>query len=227
MLILRGLLGVVFQVALLGAGLYLPAGTWDWPRATQFLVSYTVIVSASVFALARFAPQGLEARLAAPMDRSQPFGDVVASALLFSSMVAWWIFIPLDVFRLSLLPPPYLLVSALGAVVSVGGLGIIMLTIYQNAYVMPIVKEQSDRGQVLVDSGLYGCIRHPMYAGMFLWFIGIALWLESIAAALAVALILPGIWLRIRIEEQTLAESLPGYAEYMARVPYRLLPRVW
>ena len=227
MLIIRGLLGVVFQVALFGAGLYLPAGTWDWPRAAQFLVSYTLIVSVSVFVLARFAPQGLEARLAAPVDRTQPRGDVVASALLFSSIAAWWVFIPFDVFRLELLPPPSLLVSALGAVVSVGGLGIIILTIYQNAYVMPIVKEQSDRGQVLVDSGLYGRIRHPMYTGMLLWLLGLALWLESTAAALAVALMFPSIWLRIRVEEQTLAENLPGYAEYMARVRYRLFPRVW
>ena len=107
------------------------------------------------------------------------------------------------------------------------GLGIALMTHYQNAFVAPIVKDQFERGQVLVDTGLYGRIRHPMYSGMLLWIFGLALWLESTAGALAVLAFFPCFFARIRIEERTLRETLKGYADYMTRVPYRLVPFVW
>lgn len=227
MLVLRSLIGVVFQLALFAAGLLLPAGTWYWPRAIQFLAVYGIVISAAVLVLARIAPGGLEARLSAPIAKSQPAADRIATSLLLVAWIAWWVFIPIDVFRLRLLPPPSPLVSALGAAVSFGGLGIILTTIYQNAFVAPIVKDQSERGQVLIDTGLYGRIRHPMYLGFILFLAGLGLWLESATAALAVLALLPFLWARIRVEERTLREMLPGYADYMDRVPYRLVPLVW
>ena len=101
------------------------------------------------------------------------------------------------------------------------------MTIHQNAFVAPIVKDQSDRGQTLVDTGLYGRIRHPMYLGFILWLAGLALWLESTAGAIAVSALLPAFLLRIRVEERTLGATLQGYEDYKNRVPYRLLPFVW
>ena len=226
-LVIRSLIGVAFQIALFGAGLFLPAGTWDWPRATAFLAVYGVVVCVAVVVLARVAPGGLEARLMAPVAASQPWADRVATALLLLSIVVWWVFVPIDVFRLQLLPPPPLWVSILGAAVSLAGLGVIIATIYQNAFVAPIVKDQSDRGQVLIDTGLYGRIRHPMYLGFFVWLGGLALWLESTAAMVALAALLPAFYVRIRVEERTLRETLPGYADYTGRVPHRLVPYVW
>ena len=105
MLVLRGLIRTAVQVALLGAVLLLPAGTWDWPRAIQFLVGYGLVVALAVVVLARIAPEGLEARLAAPASTSQPMGDRIASGLLLTSLVAWLVSIPIDVFRLQLFPP--------------------------------------------------------------------------------------------------------------------------
>jgi protein-S-isoprenylcysteine O-methyltransferase Ste14 len=226
-LVIRSLIGVAFQIALMGAGLFLPAGTWDWPRAAQFLVVYGVVVCLAVVALARGAPGGLEARLAAPAAASQPPADRVATFLLVLSMVAWWVFIPIDVFRLQLLPPPPLLASILGAGASLTGLGVVLATMYQNAFVAPIVKDQSDRGQVLIDTGLYARIRHPMYNGMLIYFFGLALWLESTAAAVAVLALLPSFYARMQVEERTLRATLPGYTEYMERVPHRIVPHVW
>ena len=100
MLVLRGLIGGAVQVALIGAVLLLPAGTWDWPRAIQFLMGYGLVVGIAVVVLARIAPEGLEARLAAPASASQPLGDRIASALLFAALFAWLVFVPIDVFRL-------------------------------------------------------------------------------------------------------------------------------
>ena len=227
MLVLKSLIGVAFQLALFAALLLLPAGTWHWPRAVQFLVFYGIVVTVAVFVLARIAPGGLEARLSAPAAASQPVADRIATALLILAIIAWFVFIPIDVFHLRLLPSPSLLVSVLGAAVSIVGLGITLITLYQNEFVAPIVKDQSERGQVLVDTGLYGRIRHPMYLGVLVWLFGLALWLESTAGALAVLALFPFFFARIRVEERFLREALQGYADYMTRVPYRLVPFVW
>jgi len=227
MLILRGLIGGLIQLALIGAVLLIPAGTWDWPRAIQFLVAYGLLNTVSIVALAILSPASLEARLMKPTAESQPKADRIASLFLFTSMLAWFAFIPIDVFHLQLLPAPPLEVSILGAVLSLAGYAVIWTTLLQNAFAAPIVKDQSDRGQTLVDTGLYGYIRHPFYLGMFLFFIGLTLWLQSYAGALAVLLPFLCVVARIKVEERTLAESLQGYAEYTKRVRYRLVPFVW
>jgi protein-S-isoprenylcysteine O-methyltransferase Ste14 len=88
---------------------------------------------------------------------------------LFLSFIAWFVFIPIDVFHLQLLPPPHFRVSVFGAALFLTGFGIIMTALFQNAFAVPIVRDQSERGQVLIDAGLYGRIRHPMYFGFFLF----------------------------------------------------------
>jgi len=227
MLVLRGLIGGLSQIAVIAALLLIPAGTWHWPRAVQFLVIYGLVNSVSIVALARLAPASLEARLTAPSAESQPMADRVVTPLFIVSLLAWFVFIPVDVFRLWLLPPPSLEVSVFGVVVLLAGYAIIWTTLFQNAFAVPIVKDQSERGQVLIDTGLYGRIRHPFYLGFILFLMGLALWLESYASVLA--LLLPCFLLvaRIKVEERTLSETLLGYADYMRRVRYRLVPFVW
>jgi protein-S-isoprenylcysteine O-methyltransferase Ste14 len=227
MLVLRGLIGGLVQIALIGAMLLIPAGTWNWPRAIQFLVVYGLVNSVSIVALARLAPASLEARLSAPAAESQPMADRVVTAFLFLSLFAWFAFIPIDVFRLRLLPLPSLEVSVLGVVLLLAGYAFIWTTLFQNAFAVPIVKDQSERGQVLIDTGPYSRVRHPFYLGLLLFFAGLALWLESYASV--IALLLPVVFLiaRIRVEERTLRETLPGYDDYRKRVPYRLVPFVW
>jgi protein-S-isoprenylcysteine O-methyltransferase Ste14 len=221
------LIGITIQVALIGAALLLPARTWDWPRAIEFLVAYGLVVAIAVVVLARIAPEGLEARLAAPASASQPMDDRIASALLFTALFAWLVFIPIDVFRLELLAPPSLAISIVGAVVCLAGFVVILGTVYQNSFATPIVKDQSERGQKLVDTGLYSRIRHPMYTGFLLWLTGLALWLESTAAAIGVLALVPFFLGRIFVEERFLRDTLRGYADYTNRVRHRLIPFVW
>lgn len=227
MLVLRGLIGGLFQLAVLAGLLLIPAGTWQWPRAIHFLVVYGLVNSVSIVALARLAPASLEARLMVPSAKSQPMADRIVTPFFIASIFAWLAFLPIDFFRLRLLPLPPLEVSIFGAVLSLAGYGAIWMTLFQNAFAAPIVKDQSRRGQVLIDTGLYGRIRHPFYLGLLLFFMGLALWLESYAGLLA--LLLPFVFLvaRIKVEEKTLKETLPGYADYTRRVRYRLVPFVW
>jgi len=227
MLVLRGLIGGLIQLVLLAALLLIPAGTWHWPRAIHFLAVYGLVNSVSIVALARLAPASLEARLTAPSAKSHPMADRVVTPLFIVSFFAWLAFIPIDVFRLRLLPLPPLEVSVFGAVLSLVGYGVIWTTLFQNAFAAPIVKDQSERGQVLIDTGLYGRVRHPFYLGFLVFFIGLALWLESYASVPSLLLPFSFLVARITVEERTLEETLPGYANYTRRVRYRLVPFVW
>lgn len=227
MLVLRGLIGGLAQLAVIGALLLVPAGTWHWPRAIQFLLAYGLVNAVSIVVLARLAPGSLEARLSAPAAESQPTADRVVTPLFILSILAWFVFIPIDVFRLQVLPSPPFGVSVLGAVVSLLGYAIIWTTFLQNAFVAPIVKDQSERGQVLIDSGPYRHVRHPFYLGFLLFLEGLALWLGSYTGALALLLPLALMLARIAVEERTLLATLSGYPEYTRRVRYRLVPGVW
>ncbi|UCF46292.1 MAG: hypothetical protein JSU89_03655, partial [Myxococcales bacterium] len=91
----------MFQVALFAAALLIPAGTWNWPRAIQFLGAYGVVL-VSIVVLGLIAPSSLEARVQVPTSKSQPRSDRIVSAFLFTAIFAWPIFIPVDVFRLHL-----------------------------------------------------------------------------------------------------------------------------
>ena len=95
----------------------------------------------------------------------------------------------------------------------------------ENTYLSRTIEVQE--GQKVVDSGLYGVVRHPMYAVTLLLFLSMPLILGSLYAFvvfLAYPLIIA---MRIRGEETLLARELDGYSEYVKRVKYRLIPWIW
>ena len=95
----------------------------------------------------------------------------------------------------------------------------------ENAWLSRTVEVQE--GQRVVDSGLYGVVRHPMYAASVLLFLAMPLVLNSIFSFLVMLSYLPLIVRRIKNEEKLLIRELPGYEEYTERVKYRLIPFVW
>ena len=82
-------------------------------------------------------------------------------------------------------------------------------------------------GQKVIDTGLYGIVRHPMYMATLFLFLAMPLVLGSVISFVIMLAYIPIIIKRLRNEEQVLAEGLPGYREYMGKVKYRLLPFVW
>lgn len=227
MLVIRGIVRSLAQTGLFAAVLLIPAGTWHWPRAVQFLVVFGLISLISIVALARLAPASLEARVQRGTAKYQPAADRIVTLFLALFHLAWFVFIPIDVFRFRLLPPPAFWVSIFGAVLCLTGYGIMLAALWQNAFAAPIVGDQSERDQVVIDTGLYGRIRHPMYLGHLLFLLGLPLWLQSSASVLVLPLIFAPVVARIFVEERTLRETLPGYVEYISKVPYRLVPIVW
>lgn len=98
---------------------------------------------------------------------------------------------------------------------------------WENRFATPNVQDQTGRGQQVVDTGVYGLVRHPIYLGYALLIGGEALWLGSVTAALiGVGVYLASTGWRIMIEERDLRARLPAYAAYARRVRGRLIPFV-
>ncbi len=227
MFLIKGLIGATLQIAFFGALLLIPAGTWQWTEANQFLYCYGFLTLVSTVFLAIKAPRSLEARMEMPMNESQPLSDRIATTFLLVFLVGWFVFIPIDIFHLKLLAPPQYSISILGGAASILGYGLMLTALYQNEFATPVVRDQSDRGHELRDTGLYGLVRHPFYTGFILFCLGMALWLQSYAALIAGLLPITALIGRIYAEEKILQETLPGYREYMSRTSYRIIPFVW
>ena len=227
MLLIKGLIGATLQIAFFGALLLIPAGTWQWTEANQFLYCFGFLTLVSTVFLAIKAPRSLEARMELPMNESQPLSDRIATTFLLVFLVGWFVFIPIDIFHLKLLAPPQYSISILGGTASLLGYGIMLTALYQNEFATPVVRDQSDRGHELRDTGLYGLVRHPFYTGFILFCLGMALWLQSYASLIAGLLPITGLIGRIYAEEKILQKTLPGYKEYISRTRYRIIPFVW
>jgi protein-S-isoprenylcysteine O-methyltransferase Ste14 len=114
-----------------------------------------------------------------------------------------------------------------GALTLIGSFTLMYLAFRENAYLTPTVRIQEERGQTVVSTGLYQYVRHPMYTGFLLFFIGTALLLGSLIGFLFSLVLIGLIARRAVLEEQTLQQGLVGYNAYMAKVNYRFIPHVW
>jgi protein-S-isoprenylcysteine O-methyltransferase Ste14 len=232
--IVKGLRSTLIAVVPLAALLLVtaglsPGGTWVWPQGLWFLGAYggTALVGATLLALYR--PANFRVRqqsIIAAKDRRQPWIDAVGSTMLIAYLFAWLAFIPADVFYLRIGPRPDMAVSVAGGALVLLGLALNQLAIWQNPFATPNVQDQVEDGQRVIDTGIYGLIRHPIYAGNLSLFGGAALWLGSYAAFAGVGVMLAATIGRIVIEEAHLRANLAGYAEYESRVRGRLIPYV-
>lgn len=114
-----------------------------------------------------------------------------------------------------------------GFAVFAAGNALCLWSMVANPYFSPKIRLQPDRGQTVVSQGPYAYLRHPGYAGAGLMLIGSGFALGSWWSLLPVALALIGLVWRTAREDQFLKANLPGYADYVARVPSRLLPGIW
>ena len=212
----KGLLGFV----LMGLMLFAPAGTLDYPGAWRFLGLLFVPMLILAIVLAAKDPDMLRKRLNMKEKRASQQKVVGLSGLL---MVLSFPVSGLDFrFGWSSLPDWVGVVSGLVLLVSYGLYAEVMR---ENAWLSRTVEVQE--GQQVVDTGLYGLVRHPMYFATSLLFLSIPLVLGS-WLSFAVFLLYPAaIVLRIGNEEKVLEDGLEGYREYKQKVKYRLLPGIW
>ena len=226
-LIFKLIAGIAIQSVIFGCLLFLPAGTLHWWRAWLLI---GIIFAGSVASAACLFPARkdlLSERLKSPIQKGQPLADKIVLMLFLMSFYALIVFIPLDVFRVHLIAAPGILVSSLGMFLFLVGWWIVFLALRENAFAVAVVKFQEEREQEVVDTGVYGVVRHPLYAGGILFIAGIPLWLESYAGVLLSLVPIGTIVLRIFFEERFLIIKLKGYKAYMKRVSYRLIPFLW
>jgi protein-S-isoprenylcysteine O-methyltransferase Ste14 len=217
----------IVQIAVLGALLFVPAGTLDWWRAWVLLGVLFLGTVASLLDLYPDHKDLLQERLKSPLQKDQPLVDKVLVVAFLALFLGLFVLIPLDLFRWQLLPPLALSASWLGLALLLFGWCVAHFSLRHNPYAVLVVKHQPARRHTVVDSGIYGVVRHPMYAGAISFMLGIPLWLGSCAGTLLVIVMIPLLALRIIFEERFLRGKLPGYEAYMRKVRYRLVPWIW
>jgi protein-S-isoprenylcysteine O-methyltransferase Ste14 len=224
-LAMKALMWVGVSFLLMAACLFLPAGTIAWSAGWIFLMLLHGWLLIGVWLLLKYNPGLLQERLTISQPNQKAW-DKVFLLLYELFLFAWLVLMPLDVVRFHWSQMP-LLLQVVGAMALVASFVFISLTFRENSFLSPTVRIQEERKQTVITTGPYHYVRHPMYAGGLLLFLGTPLLLGSWYGLLLVLVMLPGLAVRTILEERVLREELPGYAAYMTQVKYRFLPYVW
>lgn len=207
-------------VVLVGALIFWPAGTLAF--ANGWLLMGILFVPMFIAGLVMLAkdPNLLRSRLDAKEKAKEQDLVVKLSGLMF---LAGFVVAGLD-FRFGWLPLPKGITIA-ATVAFLASYALYAEVLRENAYLSRTIQVQ--QGQKVVDTGLYGIVRHPMYSATVLLFLSIPLVLGSLYAFLIFLVYPILIAKRIRHEEEFLAQELEGYDAYRQKVKYRMLPFVW
>lgn len=219
-LLLQAAVKYLVGLLMVGALLFLPAGTIRfWNAWLFFTLLFIPILIMGIVMLCK-APELLQKRLNGKEKEAEQKTVTKLSRLMF---LLGFIAAGLD-HRFGWTSVPIWLTAA-AAVLLLLSYGIYAEVMRENAYLSRTVEVQE--GQKVIDTGLYGMIRHPMYTATIFLFLSIPLVLGSWISFL-IFLVYPVIIVRrIRNEEAVLEVGLPGYAEYKQRVRYRLIPFIW
>lgn len=219
-LLVNAIIKFAAGIILMGLVLFLPAGTFNYPNAWLFiaLLFIPMLVLGGILFLK--APQLLEKRLNSKEKEKEQAGIVAVSALMFMGS---FIVAGLD-FRYGWSNVPRWLIIV-AAVIQFGAYGLYAEVMRENAYLSRTVEIQEN--QKVVDTGLYGIVRHPMYTTTVLLYLAMPLVLGSIPAFIVMLTYPVIIIFRIRNEEKVLEQGLEGYSEYKKKVRYRLIPFIW
>ena len=207
-------------VLLLGCLLFLPAGTRNYPQGKLLMGILFVPMFLAGLVMLKKNPELLRKRLNAKEKESEQRQVILFSGLMF---LAAFISAGLS-FRFHFLMLPWA-ISIIGAMVFLASYALYAEVLRENTYLSRTIEVQED--QRVIDTGLYGIVRHPMYMATVFLFLAMPLVLGSLVSFAIMLLYLPIIVKRIRNEEEVLSVGLPGYREYMEKVKYRLIPFVW
>lgn len=211
-----------FTVGLIIVGLllFLPAGTFAYWQAWLFIGFLFVPMFIAGIWLMFSSPELLRKRLSAKEEQGEQKWVVALSGLLF---IAMFVVAGLN-FRFGwLLMPNWTIYVAAG--IFLLGYALYAEVMRENVWLSRTVEVQEN--QQVIDTGLYGIVRHPMYSATLLLFLSMPLVLNSVWSFALMLLYIPIIVKRIRNEEIVLERNLAGYKEYKQRVRYRLIPYIW
>ena len=219
-LFIQAIAKVISGILLVGALLFLPAGSFlYWNAWLQMGILFIPMIVAG-FVMMKKSPELLQKRLNAKEEQSEQKTVIILSGLMF---LASFIIAGLN-FRFKWIVLPDWIVYAATALFLIGYI-IYAEVLRENVYLSRTVEVQEN--QKVIDTGLYGIVRHPMYMSTFVLFLSMPLVLGSVMSFVIMLLYIPIIAKRIRNEEQVLEKGLIGYSEYKKRVKYKVIPYVW
>lgn len=219
-LIMQASIKLLLGVILIGILLFLPAGTIRYWNAWLFVGVLFIPMLFVGGVLLMKSPELLKKRLNTREKEAAQKQVIGLSLLMF---VSGFVVAGLDFrFGWSNLPG-WVIISA--ALIFLFAYGMYAEVMRENAYLSRTVEVQKE--QKVIDTGLYGLVRHPMYFSTVLMFLAVPLILGSIYAFIVFMLYPILLIKRIRNEEDVLSRELAGYTEYMKKVRYRLIPFIW
>lgn len=205
------------MVALL---IFLPAGTVNFSKGWLLMGLLFGPMLIAGFVMLFKSPEFLAKRLDVKEKQSTQKGVIAVSGLMF---IAGFVVAGLDYqFGWSQMPAP---VTVIASVLFLIAYALYAEVMRENAYLSRTIKVEE--GQTVVDTGLYGIVRHPMYMASILLFLMMPIVLGSWYALIVFAVYPAVIVVRLKDEEELLTRELSGYAEYKKKVKYRILPFIW
>ena len=214
--LLKFLLGVVLVAALL----FIPAGTLNYPNAILLMVILFVPMFLARLVLMVKNPDLLRRRLKVKEEPGEQRKIIAATGFMF---VVGFILAGLD-FRLDWLPLQQI-ISKVSALLFLLAYALYAEVLRENTYLSRTVMVEEE--QKVINTGLYGLVRHPMYSATIILFLTMPLVLGSLIAFLVFLPYPIMIIKRLKNEEQVLSKELTGYTEYQKKVRYRLIPYIW
>jgi protein-S-isoprenylcysteine O-methyltransferase Ste14 len=203
------------------------SGDWSWLEGWIFSLWFLAVCFTSVIYLYRSDPELLAERFKQPGTANQQSWDNYVVRGIFLGFIVWLIIMPLDAKRFGWTMSFPLELKALGGVLLLLSFFFLYRSFTDNTFASPLVRIQSEREQQVVTSGVYSIVRHPMYLGGVLLFIGTPLLLGSKYGILVAVLLTLLVVFRIIGEERLLGDELKGYDDYKKKVKYRLIPFIW
>ena len=219
-LLINALTKFLCGLIMVGLLMFLPAGTFAYTIGWLLMGLLFVPMLIAGFVMFFKSPDFLAKRLDAKEKQGTQKGVVALSGLMF---IVGFVVAGLDYrFGWSTMPTWVVIIASVLFLVAYALYAEVMR---ENAYLSRTIKVED--GQKVVDTGLYGVVRHPMYMATILLFLMIPLVLGSWYALIVFAFYPAIIIVRLKDEEDLLTRELPGYAEYKQKVKYRIIPFVW
>lgn len=203
------------------------SGDWRWLEGWLFGLWLDAMILTSMIYMYRNDPALLAERSKAPGSDNQKEWDKYLETGLFIIAAAWFIIMPLDAKRFGWSPSFPMWLKGLGGAALLPSLYLIYRATAENTFLSTMVRIQHERKQYVISTGVYHCVRHPLYLGCLLMMFGAPLLLGSIYGLIIDLLGLVALMGRILGEEKMLVDELDGYADYQKKVKYRLIPFVW
>ena len=219
-LFVNGIVKFLSGLILVGLPLFLSAGSFAYWNAWLFMGILFIPMFIAGLILTKKNPYLLEKRLNAKEEQSEQKTVIALSGIMF---LVGFVVAGLD-YRFQWIKLPEWVVIV-GAVVFLIAYGLYAEVLRENTYLSRTIEVQEN--QKVIDTGLYGIVRHPMYAVTLILFLSMPIVLGSVISFmifLAYPFIIAG---RIKNEEKVLEEGLAGYKEYKQKVKYRLVPFIW